>query len=179
LYTSAFNIWAANNVISNCKEYCAAITNGGNAVFFHNTFANFYSKSGGRSTLPCVHLDNYDGTNIWPYDSLYFGNCIVEGSITGSELEVDVRTPTSPTKIYQFNSCLLKTSVNTGTTSVNNIYNQSAKFVDPLTYNFNIGSTSAAKTIGNPVYQTPYPITKFDIIGIARNTTTPSAGAYE
>lgn len=179
LYTSFFNIWAANNVISNCKEYCAAITNGGNAVFLHNTFANYFNKDGGRGTQPCVHLDNFDGTNISQYDSLYFGNCIIDGS-AGNELEFDVKTPTSPTKIFQFNSCLLKTSVITGTTSVNNVYNQSAQFVDVVNYNFQIGSTSAAKAIGTNIYQTPYPITQKDITGlIPRDPLHPSAGAYE
>lgn len=180
LYTSAFNIWSANTVISNCKEYCAAITNGGNAIFLHNTFANYFSKDGGRGTQPCVHLDNFDGTNIWNYDSLYFGNCIIDGSLTGSELEVDIRVPSLPTKIYQFNSCLLKSSIITGTTSVNNVYNKLAQFADVVNYNFQIGSTSFAKGIGNPIYQSLYPITQFDINGsIIRSSTIPSAGAYE
>ena len=179
LYTSFFNIWAANNVISNCKEYCAAITNGGNAVFFHNTFANYFNKDGGRGTQPCVHLDNYDGINISPYDSLYFGNCIIDGS-AGNELEVDVRDP-SPyiPKIYQFNSCLLKTSAITGTTSVTNVYNQSAQFVDPSTYNFKLSNTSsAAKGIGNPTFTISYPMLSSDISTVPRSSP-PSAGAYE
>jgi hypothetical protein len=179
LYTSAFNIWAANNIICNCKEYCAAITNGGNAVFLHNTFANYFNKDGGRGTQPCVHVDNYDGTNISQYDSLYFGNCIIDGS-AGNELEFDVRTPTFLPKIFQFNSCLLKTSAITGTTSVTNVYNQSAQFVDVVNYNFQIGTTSTAKGIGTNIYQTPYPITQKDITGlIPRDPLHPSAGAYE
>lgn len=180
LYTSAFNIWAANNVISNCKEYCAAITYGGNCVFLNNTFANYFNKDGGRGTQPCVHLDNFDGTNIWPYDSLYFGNCIIDGSLAGSELETDVRTPITATKIYQFNSCLLKSTVITGTTSVNNVYNQTANFTDVTNYNFSLKSSgSAAKGIGNSSYQTTYPITKLDITSLTRSMTAPSAGAYE
>jgi hypothetical protein len=177
LYTSFFNIWAANNVISNCKEYCAAITNGGNAVFLHNTFANYFNQDGGRGSQPCVHLDNYDGTNISQYDSLYFGNCIIDGS-AGNELEVDVRTPSLPTKIFQFNSCLLKTSAITGTTSVNNIYNQSAQFVDPSTYNFKLGASSAAKGIGNTSFVSIYPMLSSDISNAPRSSP-PSAGAYE
>ena len=180
LYTVAFNIWAANNVISNCKEYCAAITNGKNCVFLNNTFANYFNKDGGRGSQPCVHLDNYDGTTIWPYDSLYFGNCIIDGSLTGSELETDVRTPISATKIYQFSHCLLKSTVITGTTSVNTIFNQTANFTDVTNYDFSLKSTgSAAKGIGNASYQTTYPITQLDITGLTRSITNPSAGAYE
>ena len=177
LYTSAFNIWAANNIICNCKEYCAAITNGGNAVFLQNTFANYFNKDGGRGTQPCVHLDNYDGTNISKYDSLYFGNCIIDGS-AGNELEFDVRTPTFPTKIFQFNSCLLKTSAITGTTSVSNVYNQSAQFVDAANYNFKLKTTSAAKGIGNTTFTLSYPVLNTDISNILRSTP-PNAGAYE
>ncbi len=179
LYTSFFNIWAANNVISNCKEYCAAITNGGNAVFFHNTFANYFNKDGGRGSQPCVHLDNYDGTNISQYDSLYFGNCIIDGS-AGNELEVDVRNPTPYiSKIYQFNSCLIKTAAFTGTTSVSNVFNQSAQFVDPSTYNFKLSNTSsAAKGIGNTTFISIYPILSSDISNVPRSSP-PSAGAYE
>jgi hypothetical protein len=75
---------------------------------------------------------------------------------------------------------LLKTSAITGTTSVTNVYNQSAQFVDPSTYNFKLGVTSAAKGIGTNIYQTPYPITQTDITGsITRDPLHPSAGAYE
>jgi len=63
LYTQAFNVWAANNVVVNCKEYCAAMSLGGNYTFLHNTFANYFSQDGGRGGQPCVHVDNYDGTS--------------------------------------------------------------------------------------------------------------------
>ena len=180
LYTTAFNIWAANNVICNSKEYCANITLGGNCIFLNNTFANYFSKDGGRGTQPCVHIDNFDGTNIWPYDSLYFGNCIIDGSLTGSELDVDVRNPATATKIYQFNSCLLKSAVITGTTSINTIYNLSANFVDPSVYNFKLKSSgSAAKGIGNNTLINLYSTILSSDISNAVRSSTPSAGAYE
>ncbi|MBK8368527.1 MAG: hypothetical protein IPL10_14250 [Bacteroidetes bacterium] len=34
LYTQFFDVWAANNVIANCKEYCTALTWGGNYTFY-------------------------------------------------------------------------------------------------------------------------------------------------
>ena len=180
LYTTAFNIWAANNVICNSKEYCANITLGGNCIFLNNTFANYFSKDGGRGTQPCVHVDNFDGTNIWPYDSLYFGNCIIDGSLAGSELEVDIRNPATATKIHQFNSCLLKSPVMTGTTSINTIYNLSANFVDPSVYNFKLKSSgSAAKGIGNNTLINLYSTILSSDISNAVRSSTPSAGAYE
>ena len=35
----------------------------------------------------CVHIDNYDGSQILP-DSMYFANCIIEGEVR-SEFEQD------------------------------------------------------------------------------------------
>lgn len=137
LYTVSFNTWMANSVICNTKGYSAAITNGGNAVFLHNTFANYFNQEGGREDLPCFHVDNYDGNNVWDYDSLYFGNCIIDGS-RGNELETNIQTPTSAPIIYQFNSCLLKGTASTSSNFVNNVFNQNAQFEDPATYNFKL-----------------------------------------
>ncbi len=176
-YTVAFNTFMANSIVCNTKGYSAAITNGGNAVFLHNTFANYFNQEGGREDVPCMHLDNYDGSNIWEYDSLYVGNCIIDGS-RSNEIELDVRTPTSATKIYQFNSNLIKGSVITASASVNNVFNQSAQFVDPSTYNFKLKTNSSAKGIGNSTYTTTYPFLSNDFGNNPRNAP-PSAGAFE
>ena len=179
LYAFAYDTWMANSLVCNTKGYSVAVTNGGNAVFLHNTFANYFNKEGGRGEQPCFHLDNFDGTNIWNYDSLYFGNCIVDGSI-GNELEIDIRTPTAPTKIYQFNSCLLKGSAITATASVNNFYNLATHFEDPSTYNFKLKSNSEAKAKGNTSFTGMYPfLLATDLTGLTTRSGTPSVGCYE
>ena len=149
LYTQFFTVWAANNVIVNCKEYCAAMSLGGNYTFLHNTFANYYNQDGGRGGQPCVHIDNYDGTDIWPIDSIYFANCIIEGS-QGNEFEQDIKFYNAAQKC-KISNCLIRNSAITNTliTTSSNVYNANPAFNDPATYNFGIKPNSAAKGIGD------------------------------
>ena len=177
LYTQYFNVWAANNVIVNCKEYCAAMSLGGNYTFLHNTFANYYSQEGGRGGQPCVHIDNYDGTDIWPIDSMYFANCIIEGS-QGNEFEQDIKFYNAAQKC-KISNCLIRNSVITNTliTTSSNVYNGNPAFNDPATYNFGIKPTSAAKGIGDGSVISTYPSLTQDIKGNFR-TLPLDAGAY-
>jgi hypothetical protein len=179
LYTQFFDVWAANNVIVNCKEYCTALTWGGNYTFLHNTFANYYNQDGGRGGQPCVHIDNYDGTDDWPIDSLYFANNIIDGS-QASELEMDIRTSINPGQLCVINHCLIKGAIPTNTliASANNVFNGDAKFDDPATYNFKIGNTSAAKGVGDSNIPLIYPVCLPDILGNTRSGFI-SAGAYQ
>ncbi len=151
LYSVAYDIWGANNVISNCKEYCAAFTLGGNYTFLHTTFANYFTKEGGRGGQPSVHIDNYDGINPpWRIDSVYFANSIIEGSL-GNEFEQDIRFYNSSQKC-KISNCLLRTSIITNTfiTTSGNVYNGNPDFNNPAGYDFGIKPTSSAKGIGDP-----------------------------
>jgi hypothetical protein len=181
LYTQFFDIWSGNNVIANCKEYCAALTWGGNYTFLHTTFANYYNQDGGRGGQPCVHIDNFDGTDSWPFvDSLFFANSIVDGS-QSSEFEIDIRPNTlNPTPVCHISNCLIKGSIPTNTliTNTNNVFNGNAGFIDGGGYNFKIGSSSSARNIGTTSVQSTYPFLGFDIIGTLVNTP-PDAGAYK
>ena len=176
LYTQYFDIWGANNVIANCKEYCAALTWGGNYTFLHTTFANYFSQEGGRGGQPCVHIDNYDGSQIIPIDSLYFLNCIIEGS-QGNEFEQDIRTNLG--QVCKISNCLLRTSTITNTliTTSANVYNGNPAFNDPAIYNFGIKPISSAKGIGDASIISSYPFLGFDIKSTPRNSP-PDAGAY-
>lgn len=177
LYTQYFDVWAANNVIVNCKEYCAAMSLGGNYTFLHNTFANYYNQEGGRGGQPCVHIDNYDGATIFPIDSIYFANCIIEGS-QGNEFEQDIKFYNAAQKC-KISNCLIRNSAITNTliTTSSNVYNANPAFNDPATYNFGIKSNSAAKGIGDGSIITTYPSLIQDIKG--NNRVLPlDAGAY-
>ncbi len=174
LYGVAYNIWGANNVISNCKEYCAALTLGGNYTFIHTTFANYFDKPGGRGTQPCVHIDNNDGTTAFP-DSFYFANSIIDGSLP-NEMELDLKP--GSTLIYKFNSCLLKTSTITGTVSINNTFNQTADFKSVSNYDFRLNTGSKARGIGDPAILVSYPSIFNDLKGAPR-TGTIDAGANQ
>lgn len=175
LYTQYFDVWAANNVIANCKEYCAAITLGGNYTFLHTTFASYFTQEGGRGGQPCVHIDNYDGTQILPIDSIYFANCIIEGS-QGNEFEEDIRFYDSFQKC-RISNCLLRTSTITNTliTTSANVYNGNPDFNNTAAYDFSIKS---AIGIADPSIPLAYPsILGLDIKGTPRLGTI-SAGAY-
>lgn len=176
LYGVAYSIWGANNLIVNCKEYCLALALGGDYTFIHSTFANYFNKDGGRGGQPCVHLDNTDGTTNFQMDSLYFANCIIDGS-QGNELEYDIKT-VSPSPTFVFNTCLIKTSPFTGTISVNNRFNQSANFGDVANYNFKINPGSGAINFSDPNVQVVYPFLSTDLKGDSR-ATAPDAGAYQ
>lgn len=185
LFTQYFSVWSGNNVIANCKEYCAALTWGGNYTFLHTTFANYYNQDGGRGGQPCVHIDNYDGTDSWPFmDSLFFANCIVDGS-QANEFEIDIRSNTvNPNPVCNISNCLIKGSIPTNTlvTSTANVFNGNADFSNPSGYDFKIGASSSAKTIGDFNLIQPYPtILSFDITGTASRSSSAniSAGAYQ
>ena len=148
LYSQYFDIWGANNVIANCKEYCAALTWGGNYTFLHTTFANYFSQDGGRGGQPCVHIDNFDGSQTFPIDSLYFANCIIEGS-QGNEFEQEIKANSG--QLCKISHCLLRSSAITNTliTTSSVIYNGNPAFNDPAAYNFGIKTSSSAKGIGD------------------------------
>ena len=181
-----FDIWSGNNAIVNCKEYCAALTMGGNYTFLQTTFANYFNQDGGRGGQPCVHVDNFDGTDSWPFiDSLFFGNCIIDGSQSG-ELEMDIRPNTiNPTPVCKVTNCLIKGSIPTNTLIVNtnNVFNGNADFANPSTYDFKINGGSAAKILADyslisPAYLS---ILDKDITGtvVRPGTGATSSGAYQ
>lgn len=185
LYTQFFDIWSGNNVIANCKEYCAALTWGGNYTFLQTTFANYYNQDGGRGGQPCVHIDNYDGTDSWPFmDSLFFANCIVDGS-QANEFEIDIRPNTvNPNPVCNISNCLIKGSIPTNTlvTSTANVFNGNADFSNPSGYDFKIGTNSAAKILAEFSFISPTytAILGQDILEINRpGTGATSAGAYQ
>ncbi len=183
LFTQYFTVWSGNNVIANCKEYCAAITMGGNCTFLHTTFANYYNQEGGRGGQPCVYVGNNDGTQDWPIDSMFFANSIIDGS-QGGELELAIESSTlSPGQLCKVTNCLIKGSIPTTTliTNTNNVFNGNADFANPSGYDFKINGGSAAKTIGDfNIVQTYSTILGQDIINAPRNSSANiSAGAYQ
>lgn len=185
LYGVAYNIFGANNVVCNCKEYCGVFTLGGRYDFFNCTFANYWNQDGGRGGQPCVHVDNYYVDNnqvvhVMPMDSVFFGNCIVEGS-QGNELELDIKAGTGPnTPFYHFSYCLLKTTNNISTANYDNcLQNQATNFSDVTNYKFSINSNSAAINQGTTNFFTNYPVLTSDITGYSRTSTVPDIGAYE
>lgn len=182
-YGVAYNVWGGNNVISNCKEYCAMITLGGKYTFLHTTFANYFAKQGGRGGQAAVHVDNYvtdpnsGAITANHLDSAYFGNCIIDGS-QANELELDFTG--SANARYGFSHSLLKTAVMTGTNSVNNVFNQASDFKSGVNYDFRINAGSKARGIGDPALILVNPaVLNTDIKGSSRTGGAVDAGAYQ
>lgn len=185
VYGFGFTIWGANNIISNCKEYCGLFSFGGNYTFLQTTFANYFNKDKGRGGQTCVGINNYitdkDGNIVQyaPLDSACFTNSIVDGSL-GNELTIDVKSASAYSKFYKFSHCLLKTSSFTGTMSVNNVFNQSSGFKDVANYDFRINESSKARGIGDPVTVSLYPVLSTDIKGSSRvGVGLSDAGAHQ
>ena len=93
---------------------------------------------------------------------------------------MDINSASAFTKNYKFNSCLLKTTAFSGTTSINNVFNQSANFINASSYDFKIGNSSAARNIGDAGLTTIYPyiFVQTDILGAVRSGSI-DAGAYQ
>ena len=180
MYNLAFNVYAGNNVFSNCKEYCLAMVAGGNATFIHCTFANFWTKDA-RST-PCVHVDNHAGSQQIPLDTCYFGNCIIDGN-TASELELDIINTATFTPKDKFSYCFIKTTSNLSsnpTVFVNcNTNGQNSGFNNTSSYDFSLITGSNAINMGNGA-MTDAALFPADIkLNNRLFDGSPDAGAYE
>lgn len=143
LYTFAFNVYGANNVISNCQEHSVNLSVGGNYTFLHCTFANFWSNIDKNRELPAVKISNHVEDIVLPMDTCYFGNCIIDGFLA-EELHLDIAASTTFPPKYFFSSCVLKSSINTSdATKFNgNLVNHPGNYVDPKKYMFDLKSNS-------------------------------------
>jgi hypothetical protein len=179
-----YNFDAYNLLISNCGQYCAALTFGGNINLYHCTFADYWS--GGIRNFPSFYFNNYfyDGVNPVRYAALnlQFNNGIVYGNNLG---EIDFDSAGVAGFTYQINNSLLKTDNNFKTPALHfnaaNVYNQEPDFTDDFHGIYTLGNTSAAIDIGDPTYVGMFSDKlMFDLNGSNRLTSgNPDAGAFE
>ncbi len=182
LYASSYNIWAANNVITNCKGYCVLLNKGGNYTMIHNTIANYFNASGGRADETSLYIGNVTDNLIYPYDSIYFANTIVDGTKTDEvTMNITKYQSSNPNQTIQFNHCLLKSTVNTTSVALisNTLYNLNLGFVDPINNNYQLNTNSDAKKKASSLILATYPsILNVDINNQVRGAS-PSSGAIE
>ena len=128
----------------------------------------------------------YNGGTVSSFDSLYFGNCIFDGSLP-EEFNFDVNS-SGFIYPYLFDHCALKTQmsdlVNAGPHAsspviINPPYNP-MKFNNTSNYDFSIplnspSGNSAALGAGNPSAMGGY---YYDITNTLRSTSSPDLGAY-
>jgi hypothetical protein len=184
IFSRHYNVDAYNVLVSNCGQYCAAFTMGGNIKFYQSTLANYWS--GGIRNFPSLFFNNYfyDGVStITPAPlNLEFNNGIVYGNNLG---EIDFDSTGGASFTYQINNSLLKIDNNFKTPALHfnaaNVYNQEPDFTDDFHGIYTLGNTSAAIDIGDPTYVGMFSDKlMFDLNGSNRLTSgNPDAGAFE
>lgn len=178
LYGQGAHIWSNNCVFANCGQYVAALTLGGKYKFEQCTFANFWTED--NRTTPILALNNYytSGSTLFvrPMDSCYFGNCILFGTIS-DEIAIDSTTAVGSGFYmkYKFNSCILKTALNTTNPSfyTSILKNFNPLFKDTGANDYRINTSSPAIDAGDTSINIP-----FDLNGNLRSGI-PDLGAYE
>jgi hypothetical protein len=176
-----------NLVINNSGQASLACSLGGDYVFNHSTFANYWVNS--FRTFPAVLIDNVlqvSETEIVVADLVRaeFNNCIVYGS---EQREIGFINEPSALFNFKFNNCLIRfedpngefTDIPEYQFQNNELYSNIVRNQDPVFFNtelndFNIETgTSGADGIGLPGIG---PV--LDLNGTPRGAN-PDAGAYE
>lgn len=174
LYSLGYNIYGGNNIIANCKEMCVNLLLGGNYKFIHCTFANFWSKD--SRDQPCININNYSDNTVFPLDTCYFGNSIIEGSM-GTELKLDLKySDMNFQPKHSFNYCCIKMGATSDSHFTNCKFGQSVNFVNTGSYDFSVTDGNSPNiNFSNATDANLFPM---DINGTNR-LTNPDAGAYK
>ncbi len=173
----AHSIDAENILINNCKQYCLAITMGGEHEFRHCTFANYWSYDTRKT--PTVYINNYYKDNldqVHPFDlDASFYNTIVYG---GNEEEIIIdNNDDGGTFDFVFDHGLIKSQqdISDATQWISILKNDSPDFDNTSnTSDYHIGENSAAIDAGKAGIAPT-----LDLDGVSRDASTPDLGAYE
>ena len=177
-----YNILGGDNVIVNCGQHLLEFDYGGSYTFYQCTFANYWNQTNNSTTpsartTPSFAFNNYyNGNRLAAFDSLYFGNCIFDGTLA-EEFTFDTLAQSGGfLHPYSFNYCALKTGL-FGTNGVHTYsceINAPMNFINPSAYNFDLQINSAAIQQGSQSYNGGY---STDINGNTFNPP-PNMGAY-
>jgi len=178
LFSRNYIIDSYNTVIGNCGLGGAALTAGGDYLFRHCTFANYWSYN--QRPFPSVYINNYSSDqngNTVPSNlvNATFGNCIVYGN---KESELSLEFTSSAQSNYVFDHTLIKVDNNFNTATpqfINILKNKNPRFVNYSNNIFELDTLSPAKDFGTNTYATGNAL--FDLKGIMRNL--PDLGAFE
>jgi len=180
-----YNIDGYNVLITNCGQYCAAITYGGNVKFYHSTFANYWS--GGIRNFPALFFNNYyvnpnNGDVAVAPLNFEFNNGIVYGNTLA---EVDFDSTGGVAFNYMFRNSLLRLDDELNTTPLHfNAackINQEPKFTDDFNQIYTLKSNSPALNMGDPAIVNSFSDKLlFDLAGNNRlSVGMPDAGVFE
>ncbi len=184
------NVVGKNLVINYSGQANTACLGGGVYNFTHCTFNNNWSSSKQRA----VYVNNYkevapNNFQIQNVSSL-FKNCIIYGSFNAVALEIDYKSPYTPTDIPKFDRCLIKfndantifannsiyNSIRSGNiaNTGGNIVNLDPKFKNINKNQLNILTNSAANNLG--IFDN---LVNKDIDKVDRTTGNTDLGAYQ
>ena len=171
---------AENLLIANCGVHSLVLNIGGDYIFQHCTFANFWPFSS-RQT-PSIVLNNYyedNNGNTQNRDLIRanFGNCIIDGL---NETEILFDKSNDALFNYELDYCLLKTNTNywndwNHDLCEENILSNNTNFIDYEILNFELDSNSTAINAGSNIIAQDVP---YDINGINR-LNNPDIGCFE
>jgi hypothetical protein len=182
LLARSYTIDMFNSVISDCKSYCAAITQGGNYSFKQNTFANYWRYS--QRSTPAFFMNDFisvNNTNQHIPLNIKVDNSIIYGNID-NEIEKDLLDSVNDN--YQFRNCLFKVDEKVTPISVipgftNYIKNQNPNFEDYFKYDYHLKDPSSCIDAGDNSLLTVPPLNT-DLDGNTRpQGAAADLGAYE
>jgi hypothetical protein len=177
-------IEARNTVVANCGDHAVALRYGGDYLFQHCTFANYWSGNPrSKATLLLNNSFEVDGVTFVRDFDARFENTIVYGTL---DEEVEIQEDEAEPFTYFFDHCVLRRDTNELEDPEHYaglILNPSAPFVDGVTLNplfeninedFRLNAYTEAIDAGRVLEE---PILN-DIEGNARDAN-PDIGAYE
>lgn len=183
-------IVANNCVFANCGEFTAALAFGGDYIFNHCTFANYWrfqTRQNGQLFLNNYFIDNEDMVRGRPLNA-QFNNCVVYGT---QEDEIELDDDKAAGFDFQFDHCVLRTMedtddeeryvesrINPTTVFINGVPNDPV-FNDPFDLDYSLFEESKARNRGDAAILSSDPILLVDIECNDRNVETPDAGAYQ
>ncbi|MDR0436764.1 MAG: hypothetical protein LBH22_00525 [Bacteroidales bacterium] len=153
-------IWArnadilGNNLqVSNCGERLLELV-GGRYAFEHCTFANYFRHLTSFRRTASVLLKNYTYSNsaeisLHPLMRADFTSCIIYGSRTEGELELDLKSET--TDNYNFSYCNIRTRINTNSSRFQECQINIDPFfknITPPNFDFDIAGPPSSQTSG-------------------------------
>jgi hypothetical protein len=170
----------SNLVVANCGVHAIQMRWGGTYSFKHVTVANYYNLPGAIRQTPSVYVNNFylDTLNVpvvRDFESIYFGNSIVYGSLQ-EEFQQEMYPRDTQANIV-FDHCLVKSTFNTLMPDYfqNSFFNEQPRFNNIGDNDYRLLDNSPVIGRGSVEIALDIP---FDILGNNRSDTI-DLGAYQ